>query len=219
MKNTSKLVAAGLLLTASFSAQAVDYSTLGFDDHDWGGNERENRPPAREMGTTIDGMDADNYHGFDWNNGTNQIAVINATMYDTCHPGSNIANGATSGHYAAFNARGETETQIDWSGTGTFDFIGANWTTFGDTDFNLSFEGWRAGELVYSSSDHTITGEATLISLNWDDIDSLRISSSIASTWIMDDFTVSAVPEPSVMALMLGGLGFVGFMAARSRKK
>jgi len=37
----------------------------------------------------------------------------------------------------------------------------------------------------------------------------------------MDDFTysVSAVPEPSVLALMLGGLGFVGFMAARSRKK
>jgi len=33
------------------------------------------------------------------------------------------------------------------------------------------------------------------------------------------DSAVSAVPEPSTYALMLGGLGLVGFMAARRRKK
>lgn len=31
--------------------------------------------------------------------------------------------------------------------------------------------------------------------------------------------TVTAVPEPSTIALMLGGLGMVGFMAARRRKQ
>lgn len=32
------------------------------------------------------------------------------------------------------------------------------------------------------------------------------------------DLTVTAVPEPSVYALMIGGLGLVGFMAARRKK-
>lgn len=35
----------------------------------------------------------------------------------------------------------------------------------------------------------------------------------------MGEFVVSSVPEPSVYALMLGGLGFVGFMATRRNKK
>ena len=33
------------------------------------------------------------------------------------------------------------------------------------------------------------------------------------------DLTVAAVPEPSTYALMFGGLGLVGFMAARRRKQ
>jgi len=45
-------------------------------------------------------------------------------------------------------------------------------------------------------------------------------SSSNGDYVFIDNFTsVSAVPEPSAYALMLGSLGLVGFMASRKRKQ
>ena len=229
MKLFSMTVAASLVAMSSMTVSSIASAdvVLNFDDHSWGSRDlpdpRTERPPARVIGYGIDGFSPDNYHGFDWNNGSSQIAVINTWMYDFCHPGSNIDNGSTSGDFAVFNTgpRGvgpAMETQIDSAmGAPKFNFVEANWTTFGNTDFTLNFEGWRDGVQVYTSSDYTISGTPTLISLNWDNIDSFRINASQSRTWIMDDFTVSAVPEPSTYALMLGGLGLVGLMAARRK--
>jgi hypothetical protein len=38
------------------------------------------------------------------------------------------------------------------------------------------------------------------------------------STLLLDDLTITAVPEPSTYALMLAGLGAIGFLATRRRK-
>jgi len=43
------------------------------------------------------------------------------------------------------------------------------------------------------------------------------VTGTDGSTYVVNG-TVAAVPEPSTYALMLGGLGLVGFMAARRRK-
>ena len=48
-------------------------------------------------------------------------------------------------------------------------------------------------------------------------IDELRLN--FGANFLFDDINVSPVPEPSSIALMLGGLGLVGFMAARRAKK
>jgi len=42
-----------------------------------------------------------------------------------------------------------------------------------------------------------------------------NITSSFPDFYSISEIQVSAVPEPSTYALMLGGLGLVGFMAAR----
>ncbi|GKT12877.1 MAG: hypothetical protein ISEC1_P1868 [Thiomicrorhabdus sp.] len=64
----------------------------------------------------------------------------------------------------------------------------------------------------------SLNGSFELYGAQTSAIDELRLN--LGTHYLVDniDLTVSPVPEPSVIALMLGGLGLVGLMANRRRQ-
>lgn len=211
MKTLNKALAAGILCSSAFTAQAA-VQVINFDD-----------VTTSPSATII----PDGYSNFDWDNSANGIYVADGAA---AYPGSGYENGVISGNYVAFSGYDTSPYRVDWLGAGAIDFIGTYFTSAWSSSQTLSFEGWLNGNQVYTSTDYTINNiNPTLIALGWSGIDSLvihnranNLSDDSRLHWAMDDFVfnnVSAVPEPSTYALMLGGLGLVGFMASRRRKQ
>ena len=147
---------------------------------------------------------ANGYQGFDWNN----VGAVRADAY----PGSGYAAGAISVANTAFNRDGGIAAI---SKAGGFDFVGAYFTSAW-LDQELAFDGWRNGELVYSTDVSYVIDTVTplWIGLGWSGIDTLVIYNSSGTQWAMDEFTV---PEPSSLGLFGAALG--GLMVARRRRK
>lgn len=145
---------------------------------------------------------ADGYQGFSWTN----LGAIGVDAY----PGSGYANGVVSSANGAFNHGGAAVTI---SRAGGFDFIGAFFTSAW-YEQELSFEGYRDGQLLYASHVSFVidTLAPQWIGLGWRGIDTLAIYNSSGTQWVMDDFTV---PEPGTLALF--GIAAAGWMLSRRR--
>ncbi|MFC0252213.1 PEP-CTERM sorting domain-containing protein [Massilia consociata] len=171
-----------------FASAGAPAAVIGFDDLP--GDETEVIP--------------DGYRGFDWIN----LGAIRADAY----PGSGYAAGTVSYANTAFNRDGGTAAIARMGG---FDFVGA-WFTSAWLDQELAFEGWRKGELLYSTDVSYVLDTVTprWIGLGWSGIDTLVIYNSSGTQWAMDDFTV---PEPASLGLFATALA--GLAATRGRRK
>jgi hypothetical protein len=147
-------------------------------------------------------MIANAYQGFDWDN----LGTISADAF----PGSGYAAGTVSFANTAFNQGGGTAAV---SKAGGFHFAGAYFTSAW-MEQEISFEGWRDGQLRYATATSYVLDTATplWIGLGWSGIDTLVIYNSSGTQWAMDEFTV---PEPASLALF--GAALAGLASSRRR--
>jgi hypothetical protein len=145
------------------------------------------------------------YAGFNWDN----MGTIRADAY----PGSGFEAGAVSPSNVAYNWYGNPATITKADGK-AWEYTGAYFTSAW-VDQEISFEGWRNGQLVATTGAYTLdTTTPRWIQLDWAGIDTLVIYNSSPTAWAMDEFTV---PEPGTLALM--GVSLAGLMTARRRRK
>ncbi|MFS2027410.1 PEP-CTERM sorting domain-containing protein [Massilia sp. CT11-137] len=145
------------------------------------------------------------YAGFNWDN----MGTIRADAY----PGSGFEAGVVSPANVAYNWFGQPAT-ISKADGNAWAFTGAYFTSAW-IDQEISFEGWRNGQLLVTSGAFTLdTTAPRWVELDWAGIDTLVIYNSSPTAWAMDEFTV---PEPGSLALM--GTSLLALMAGRRRKR
>jgi hypothetical protein len=129
------------------------------------------------------------------------------------YPGSGFEAGTVSGTNVAYNWYGAPATVASSDGS-AFAFTGAYFTSAWVLQ-EISFEGWRNGQLLLTSGAFTLDATAPRwVQLDWAGIDTLVIYNSSPTAWAMDEFTV---PEPGSLALM--GVSLAGLVTARRRHK
>lgn len=146
------------------------------------------------------------YRGLNWDN----MSSIRADAF----PGSGYEAGTVSQTNTAFNRDGGT-VAISKAGTGTFNFVGAFFTSAW-VQQEIAFEGYQNGQLTYSTATSFVldTTSPLWVQLGWAGIDTLVIYNSSGTQWAMDDMVI---PEPA--SLMLMGVSATGLMLARRRKR
>lgn len=191
------LVSAVVLVSLSFNAQAV---VIDFESTGTPGN-------YNNLDYAID--------GFVFNYRMDNIDISASAPWSGTGP-------AYSGSFAGLNNWGGTG-ELTLSGGGTFSFQNLwirSWYGY-STDANVS--GWFNGVEVGSVSSG-IGDSWTNIVGNFSNIDSLHFSTSNSgspSFFLVDNITlnspIAAVPEPETYAMLLVGLGFLGFTARRRK--
>jgi hypothetical protein len=105
-----------------------------------------------------------------------------------------------------------------------FEFIGAAFSGF-DTnadgsEANVFYKLYNDGALVFTSTfSAQLSDTATFFASGYSGAVDAVVIAGPQGYYAMDDFTVSAVPEPSTYALMFGGLAALGAVARRRKAK
>jgi len=154
-----------------------------------------------------DGLVPATYGGLDWSQG-DWFAFGEPQDPYTAH----------SGDVRVVSGFGDPDsaTAILFSGPSTFQgawFAGLQGAT-------LTFQMYHAGQLVATSSLLDPSSTPQFLASGYDGlVDRLVISSPGQGSFVMDDFTFSAVPEPETLLLMLGGLGVLAIGKRRTSRR
>lgn len=128
------------------------------------------------------------------------------------HKGANTGyyNAPMSGDYVAFNHYGDP---AGFSSDDPFNLVGGYFTAGWRDGLQVDVEGYRAGDLVYSTAFTIDTHGPTWVQFGWDNVDQVLFRSSGGETmgfaqdsyqFAMDNLTFHA-PAPG--AILLAGLG------------
>lgn len=149
------------------------------------------------------------YGGFDW---------FGWQYFNTDQ--GNMPYTPMSGETRLLTSFGDSNSMF--SPTATFVFEGAAFTgqerTQAGTSQHISYQLWLGANVVYSSGLFQVSSAPTFIASGYASaVDRLVVLNDGQQRFVMDDVTysVSAVPEPSRSALLLGGLGVMGLLVRR----
>ena len=181
-----------LFLAMSFAASSAYAQVINFDD----------LPSFTQI--------SNGYAGLNWEH----FAVVdvvdnNSSMLGMM--GIPYRNGIVSSPNVAYNG---------WATPGTFS---------SGTAFNLVsgyFTAvWSGGTFTATANTGATLTQAintstpTLISFNWNNVNSVTFTPNGGSQFALDNLMVTAVPEPEEYGMMLLGFGMVGYQIKRKRKQ
>ncbi len=201
MKKSKLILAAGLLAMATSSAQASVVTVIDFAGlSGWSGN-------SLVVGdVTFTGIDGINDQDFSIRTiGGAWAEVLEAGRFNASALEFSFANPVSE---FAFNTYGNTD--------------GANWVLEAFDSSGALIDSQIYGRITLGATLDTVvgisSGSANIAYATMTDYNP-SFGATTGSILYVDNFTFAApVPEPSTYALMLGGLGMVGFMSYRRRK-
>lgn len=146
--------------------------------------------------------------------------------------GNGYTHGLVSGSYVATNGGAAPVSFEALTADGLFNFdavyLGAAWYN----GLQVDITGYRDGVAIYNTRTGPLGYTSSLLQFNWVNLDKVSFTSvdgtgvvidnqsTYNRAFVMDNLSITAVPEPESQALALLGLGFVAWVgrACKARK-
>jgi hypothetical protein len=161
------------------------------------------------------------YGGLNWSG----FDAVNAYLFNNKYSNTGVRNGMVSSSNVVCNAFGGLATI---SSAGDFTVSNVDLSSCWLTGMSIGIKGYNGASLIDSTTIVVNTTAPTLLNLDWQNISSMTFTAfggsnaglgSTMETFVMDNLSVSVVPEPSAFLLVSVGLVALGSgLRRRSRR-